>query len=125
MSQLQVLLVEDDPDSAAVAQMLLNSAGIQTTLAASAEIALTQLRLAPSTYSAVIADLALPEMDGMELLAVVRKEGSFGGLKLIAMTAYHTPELKVKLLDAGIDAYFAKPLDTVGFIKTLKQILVA
>jgi len=62
-------------------------------------------------------------MDGFELLQAIRKQSLLNNVPLVAVTAYHTPELKVKALDAGFDAYFPKPLDTTIFLQSLERLL--
>lgn len=120
---MRFLIVEDDPDGADVLNMMLESVGLDTVLVASAEHALHELYHNPTMYDAVIIDLALPEMDGFELQSRLRDLPEMQHMVLIAVTAYHTPELKVKALDAGFDAYFAKPLDTTLFVQTLERLL--
>jgi CheY-like chemotaxis protein len=120
---LHVLIVEDDPDGAETVDMMLRAAGMQTEVAESAEAALSILG-ETSQFDGVIVDLALPVMDGFELMATLRKHAAHHKLPLIAVTAYHTPELKAKALDAGFNAYFPKPLDTTLFAQALERILV-
>src|SRR5688572_5790980 len=120
---LSVLIVEDDPDGAATVDMMLQAAGIKTHVVDSAEAALAVLGNA-SQFDGVVVDLALPVMDGFELMMILRKHSAHQALRLVAVTAYHTPELKVKALDEGFNAYFAKPLDTNKFAKALERILV-
>jgi CheY-like chemotaxis protein len=62
-------------------------------------------------------------MDGFELLSYIREMPARTNLPTVAITAFHTPELKVKALDAGFDGYFAKPLDTNIFVGALERIL--
>lgn len=120
---MRFLIVEDDPDGADVLNMMLESVGLDTVLVTSAEHALDELYHNPTMYDAVIIDLALPEMDGFELQGRLRDLPDLQHLVLIAVTAYHTPELKVKALDEGFDAYFAKPLDTTLFVQALERLL--
>ncbi len=123
MRDLCVLIVEDEPDGAEVLEMMLNSTGVQTVIASTAEQALEELRAAPHGFDAAIVDLALPEMDGVELMQVIRQQPAIANLPLLAVTAYHTPELKAKALDLGFDAYLAKPLDTTLFMRMLESLM--
>ena len=120
---MRVLIVEDDPDGAEMVEMMLSSVGIETVVADSAETALAELDAAPDDFNALIVDLALPEMDGLELLQVIRQRSRVSHLPTMAVTAYHTPELKARTLDAGFDGYFAKPLDTTLFVQALERLL--
>jgi CheY-like chemotaxis protein len=119
----QILVVEDEPDGADMVKRMLDSVGLQCTLASSAEHALGELEANPDGFQAAIVDLALPEMDGIELMQTIRQSEQFASLPLIAVTAYHTPELRVKAIDSGFNAYFPKPLDTNLFMQALERLL--
>ena len=123
MSDVRILVVEDDPDGADMVSMLLESAGVEAVVAGDAETALGWLQNQDETFSAAVIDLALPNMDGMELMGHIRNLQSVAQFPMIAVTAFHTPELKVRMLDAGFDAYFAKPLDTNLFLRGIEQVL--
>lgn len=123
MSSLQILIVEDEPDGADLVRRMLKATGMQATVAGNAETALAYLQEAPDAYSAAIVDLALPEMDGFELMQIIRGTPQLSRLPLVAMTAFHTPELKARALDGGFDAYFAKPLDTTLFVQSLERVV--
>lgn len=120
---LHLMIVDDEPDSAEVVQLLLDPASISTTIVYDAYEALNRLQAEPNEYSGLIIDLALPGMDGFELLNELRASPITAALPLIAITAYHTPELKVRALQAGFNAYFPKPLNTSGFLGALKQVI--
>jgi CheY-like chemotaxis protein len=94
-----VLIVEDDPDGQELVARMLIRANIPVEVAGTAEDAL-QL-LSPDEHVAVVIDLALP---------------------CIAITAYHTPSLKQRVMNDGFDAYFPKPLDDIRFLRAVKEI---
>ncbi len=118
-----ILVVEDDIDGADVVRRMLNAAGHSPRMVPSAELALQVLEEEPEAFDAMVIDLALPEMDGFELMNIIRGAAFFEGLPLVAITAFHTPELKVQALENGFDAYFAKPLDTTIFVQSLEKLL--
>jgi CheY-like chemotaxis protein len=120
---LHLMIVDDEPDSAEVVEMLLAPAKISTTIVYDAYEALNRLQAEPDEFSGLIIDLALPGMDGFGLLNELRASPITADLPLIAITAYHTPELKVRALQAGFNAYFPKPLDTNGFLGSLEQVI--
>ena len=120
---MRLLIVEDEPDSAEVVNMILQPAGVDTTVVGDAESALDKLADTPGAFDGVIIDLALPGMDGFALMERIRSEASVKHLKLVAMTAYHTPELKSRAVKSGFDAYFPKPIDTAVFLGTLEKLL--
>ncbi len=123
MGQWRLLVVEDELDSATVAEMILNAAQMETEVAGNAEDALDMVLNHPDAYEAVIIDLALPGMDGFALMKAIRATASVKHLRLVAVTAFHTPELRSRAIKAGFDAYVPKPLDTTLFIGTLERLL--
>lgn len=122
LSKYNLLVVEDDMDGAEVIEWMLKTKRAKTTVVMTGEEALDQLANEPTAFSAVLIDLALPQMDGFQVLAQVR-EHSVGHLPAIAMTAFHTPELRERALEAGFDAYVPKPLDQKLLINTIQQLL--
>ncbi len=121
MSDSPILIVEDEPDGQELVSRLLAVAGIPVEIAADGETAWKMLK--SKRYLAAIIDLALPGMDGIELLRKIRSDTKLARLPCIAITAYHTPELKQQALAEGFDAYFAKPLDRTLFLGALDGVL--
>jgi CheY-like chemotaxis protein len=117
-----VLIVEDEVDGQEVVEGILGYFNIATDVAATAEEAI-QL-LAQQRYTAAVIDLGLPGIDGLELMRLIREQQALAGLPCIAITAYHTSQLKREALEAGFDAYFAKPLDDTSFTRELERVVV-
>jgi len=72
--------------------------------------------------SLIILDVDLPGVDGGKLCTQIKGDESFGNPAIISITGLDDPEVKQSLLDAGADAFFAKPLDfddLTGFINAL------
>lgn len=120
---LPFLIVEDEPDSANMLNMILSSANVPSVHVDNAEDALHLLQGNPQGYSLVIIDLALPGKDGFALLADIKAHPDLSNLPTVAITAYHTPELRSQATRAGFSAYFPKPLDTTLFLGTLERLL--
>ncbi|MEQ8677818.1 MAG: response regulator [Aggregatilineales bacterium] len=116
-----VLIVEDDPDGQEILGRMLFRAEIPVELTGTAEDAL-QL-LSAEDHCAIVIDLALPGMDGFALLQQIRANPQFNEFPCIAITAFHTPTLKQRVMRDGFDGYFAKPLDDRRLIEKLNQIL--
>jgi CheY-like chemotaxis protein len=123
VSDLRILVVEDEPDGAEVVELLLNSVNMPSVIATTAEEALSYLQGGDHGFTIIITDLALPGMDGFELLRTIQKDPTLTNLPLIAITAFHTPELRAKALKAGFNAYLAKPLNSSLFLNTLDQVI--
>ena len=123
MKDWKILVVEDEYDGQQVVSKILRYMGIQSDVAATAEEAMDFI--AQQTYNAAIIDLALPGMDGMELIAQIRSDESMAEMPCIMMTAYHSSQVKKQALDAGADAYFPKPIDDTTFVRELERLLNA
>ncbi|MBI5958773.1 MAG: response regulator [Chloroflexi bacterium] len=121
MQPKSVLIVEDDPDGQELVARMLIRASIPVEVAGTAEDAL-QL-LSSDEHVAVVIDLALPGMDGFELLSRIREDTALASLPCIAITAYHTPSLKQRVMNDGFNAYFPKPLDDIRFLRTIREIV--
>lgn len=123
MANDQFLVIDDEPDGAEVVQLLLESMGAKCVVVYDAFAALDELQKDVTRFKAAVVDLALPEMDGFQFSRTVRQTPEFAHLPLIAVTAYHTPELRIKCLEQGFDAYFPKPLNTAIFSAALDNVL--
>ncbi len=76
--------------------------------------------LAANSYQAVVIDLKLPDKDGWTLLRVIRESPFTADLFCVAITAYDRSYLDEDALNAGFDAYFAKPVDLAGLGRVLE-----
>ncbi len=115
-----VLVVEDEPDGQELVVRLLSQMDVPAQIAGDAEEA-WPLLLA-NHYAVTVIDLALPGKDGFQLLRAIRNLPQLGNMPCIAITAYHTPELKQQAFQEGFKRYFAKPLDRTRFLTALQEI---
>lgn len=115
-----VLVVEDDPDGQELISRMLFRVKIPVELTSTAEDAL-QL-LSADEHAIAVIDLALPGMDGFELLKQIRSDEAAQSLHCIAITAFHTPALRQRVIEEGFDSYFAKPIDDRRFLSTISEV---
>lgn len=118
---MKLLIVEDELDTSQVISKLLNLVNVQADTASSAEEALHNLQ--ENRYDGVIIDFALPGMDGFGLLNEIRANQALKDLPCIAVTAYHSAEVKKQASEAGFDGYFAKPISTRNFANDVLELL--
>ena len=113
---VQVLLVEDDRLNQIVAQRLLESYGVQVAIAENGLDALEAVKR--QSFDLVLMDIQMPELDGYQVTAEIRKEERFRDLPIIAMTAHAMAGEREKCLAAGMNDHFTKPFDP-GELKRL------
>lgn len=116
-----VLVVEDEADSMELVQEILQYYGITCFGAATAEDAIDILN--GSIPTLIIIDLALPKMNGWELLQYIQGQPATMDVPCVAITAYHTPDVANKAIEAGFSAYFAKPIDATAFVRELEVVV--
>jgi DNA-binding response OmpR family regulator len=104
---LPVLLVEDDLDLAGNVQDYLEHYGWRVDYASNGAIALH--RLLTETYSAVLLDLNLPGLNGLELSGRIRAEEATASLPILMLTAADSLEDRLNGFDQGADDYLVKP----------------
>ena len=105
----RVLLVEDNEINQEVAIGLLEDAAIQVDLAENGEIAVRMAQ--ENDYDAVLMDMQMPVMDGIEATRAIRSDPRFHNLPIIAMTANAMAADREKCLKAGMNDHIGKPID--------------
>ena len=117
----KILLVEDDPDGQFVMEELLTALDCSVDLASSVAEAENYIFQQQGQYEMAIIDLSLPDRSGWELLQEIQDSHSL--TPCIAVTAYHSAETRQQALEAGFQAYFAKPLNVAQFTRSLGDLL--
>jgi signal transduction histidine kinase/ActR/RegA family two-component response regulator len=109
---LRILLAEDNPVNTKVAVRLLEKQGHHVTAAATG-IAVLEL-LDRKTFDLILMDVQMPEMDGFETTAAIRRNERLGGqrMPIIALTAHAMIGDRERCLAAGMDGYTSKPIQT-------------
>ena len=105
----RVLLVEDNEINQEVAIGLLEDAAIQVDLAENGEIAVKMAQ--ENNYDAVLMDMQMPVMDGIEATRAIRSHPHLQDLPIIAMTANAMAVDRDKCLNAGMNDHIGKPID--------------
>ncbi|RCW75677.1 PAS domain-containing hybrid sensor histidine kinase/response regulator [Pseudorhodoferax soli] len=117
---VRLLLAEDNEINQQIAVELLESAGAAVTVAANGQLALDVLA-AGAAFDAVLMDLQMPVMDGMQATARIRADARFAQLPIIAMTAHAMVEERERCLAAGMVDHITKPIDPATMIQTLAR----
>jgi two-component system response regulator HydG len=103
----RVLVVDDEASARQGMQLLLTQEGYEVSLASNGREALEVLAERPCDV--VVTDLKMPEMDGIELLNVIREK--HGSMPVIVITAFGDVSSAVSAMRAGAEHYLVKPVD--------------
>ncbi len=115
---LQILIVEDDEDTAEVVCTLLEDAGFKATAVDQGKAALCEI--SSMSPDLVLLDLNLPDINGLEVLREVR-EHSF--LPMIVLSGYGKDRDRVIALEIGADDYMSKPFSPEELVARVRALL--
>ena len=114
----QLLLVEDDPRLAEMLTEYLSQAGFRVSAAANGSSALEQL--ATASFGAVVLDLMLPDMDGLDVCRQLRTRSD---IPVLMLTARGDAVDRIVGLEIGADDYLPKPFEPRELLARLRAIL--
>ncbi|HYD29492.1 MAG TPA: PAS domain S-box protein [Azospirillaceae bacterium] len=118
--RLRVLVVEDTPVNQQLALALLRRAGHSAEAVSNGAEAVEAVRSLP--YDLVLMDIQMPEMDGLEATAAIRRlAGDEAWVPIIAMTANAMRGDDERCLAGGMDDYLAKPIDRGKLLEALRR----
>lgn len=108
-----IVVIEDHPDNARLAEKLLKNVGHSVTIAEDGE---TGLQLVVDTQpDMVLIDLGLPDVDGQTIAALIRRRPEMKDIKIIAFTAWPEDRALAMAKAYGCDGVISKPIDTRNF----------
>jgi CheY-like chemotaxis protein len=113
-----ILVAEDDEVNQNVIRTQLALMGFTADIASTGLDALDRWRR--GTYSMLLTDLNMPDMDGYELAATIRKEQLAGRIPIVALTANASRSEAARCKEVGIDDYMTKPLPLAD-LRTMLQ----
>ena len=124
--QRTILVVDDAEDCVVTLDLALQTLpGVVVVPAYCAEAALALLDGAGSQKDvrAVITDIRLPEMTGLDLISRIRERPRFQALPIVVVSADTDPATPARALELGASAYFAKPFSPDAVRKKLEELI--
>jgi DNA-binding NtrC family response regulator len=117
MAELRLLLVDDEPEFLEPTAARLARRGVTCTTAQSGFAALKAL--ATQTFDCAVADLRMPEMDGLQLLIRIRRE--YPQLPVVLLTGHGSVELGIRGMDLGAFDYLLKPVELDELLDAIRR----
>jgi signal transduction histidine kinase/DNA-binding response OmpR family regulator len=120
---IRILLVEDNEMNQQIAKELLESEGATVTIADHGGIAVNILREGPQPppFEIVLMDVQMPEMDGHTATRLLRADGRFHDMPIVAMTAHALVEERQRCMEAGMNDQVTKPIDPDALFAALRR----
>ena len=122
----RVLLAEDVPINAEIIAMVLSMREIEAEHAANGRIAVEMFAGSkPGYYDAILMDMRMPEMDGLEATRAIRAldRPDAGAVPIIALTANAFDEDVQRSMQAGLNAHLSKPVEPDTLFATLENLV--
>lgn len=115
-----VLLVDDDADFAKVVKLYFERSGLELVAVPSGKKAMKAIDA--RRPDAMILDVNMPKMDGVEVCRTVRAKMGGRQLPIIALTGFHSEDRKKQMMEVGADLYLTKPIDMKKLVESVIQL---
>jgi len=117
----KILVVDDEPEAIELIEFNLRQAGFDVLSAADGGEALARARSA--LPSLIVLDLMLPEVDGIEVCKILRRDASTSSIPIIMLTARAAEIDRILGLELGADDYITKPFSPRELVLRIKKLL--
>jgi PAS domain S-box-containing protein len=116
-----ILLAEDNEINQQIVVELLESAGVIIDVANNGTEAVDKVMSMLHSYDAILMDIQMPEMGGIEATRIIRADPRFADIPILAMTAHAMAEERQRCLGVGMNDHITKPVDPDLLFQTLLQ----
>lgn len=120
---MNILLIEDDPTDMKLLRIVLQAGGHTIRELVCAEDAIRAIKA--HRPELIVADLKLPNMDGLALVRQLKLDPETSGVPIVAVTAAPEVFSRATALAAGCDAFIVKPVDTRVLVQQLEDVVQA
>jgi len=117
----KILIVDDEPETVEIVEFNLKQAGFGVMSAVDGDEAIKKARAAAPAL--IVLDLMLPEIDGMEVCKLLRRDPVTANIPVIMLTAKATELDRVLGLELGADDYLTKPFSPRELVLRVKKLL--
>lgn len=117
---LRVLCVDDDKIIQFTTQRAFVICGFVTDMAYDGVQAIDLVRHSFQKYDFILMDLHMPNMDGIEATKIIRSIRMYENTPIFALTGDMTMEAKLRVVSAGMNEYFPKPVDMDSVLDMMK-----
>ncbi len=118
----QVLVIEDDRDNAELLRCILCHYGATVVVARDGRQALDALD--KQSFGLLLCDIAMPRLDGWELIAQIKHHPRLAQVPIIAISAHALREDEQRALKVGFSAYVVKPITSVAaLVEAIQQVV--
>ncbi len=117
----RILIGDDHEQNRRMIRIILQKKGYETIEAANGE---ETLRLARESLPAMILmDIQMPRLDGVQAMKILKASPETAAIPIVALTSYAMQGDRERFLAEGFDGYLSKPIDLMGFLSTLRDLL--
>ena len=120
LAGVRLLVVDDTETNRELAIRLLSLEGAICEYAENGRTAIDRLRAKTDAFDAILMDVQMPQMDGLEATRIIRKDLQLPDLPIIAVTAGAMPSQRELALMAGMNSFIAKPFRLRGLVAALE-----
>jgi CheY-like chemotaxis protein len=116
-----ILVADDHEDTRVILRHYFEAMGYNVLEAQDGEETLASLM--GSHPDAVVLDIQMPRLDGIQVLRAVRKNGTLRDIKILALSAHALSDEVRQIREAGADAYLAKPADPKAVLDAVRALM--
>lgn len=119
---ITILVAEDIPLNSKIIDLNLRKHNYKTIIVENGREALNILQ-SEETVDLVISDIMMPQLDGLQLLEIVKTTPSLSHIPIVLCSAIDDPLKVRKAIELGCDHYFLKPINPGNLIKKIRELL--
>ncbi len=124
MRNLHILVVEDEPSNSEIAKVILMGQGYKVTCVENGQEALRLCIDEGQVFDAILMDILMPVMDGIEATRRLRAHAKTQDLAIICLSAKASGADHAAGIEAGCDSYVRKPYKRKDLLMALSEILL-